>query len=358
MSNSFGFDDTGLVIPTRDRRLAQSGGRLLGQGVYGCTFEPAPRCAGGQVFSRIQGLPAVGKVTVENPKDEVTLGRAIMALPLAKQYFALPTETCKPAYPIADDQEARCEFLDDDETKPADLAMMVLPMAGQTLFKWALDLPRLAANYRRVFIHLLEGMVIYQEAGYVHNDIHMDNVLVDSAGVARYIDFGLGFKVADVRIWSDANLGTQFKPKYVWQAPEIHLWRMLLNGVSVADGVARLKELNPEYGKLEHQYPARKTAVTALTELANTSSSIRRKDGGAFVRAYGKRVDSWRSGLCMWMLWQDLLIGSGFRETPLWEQREEIRRVGGGLTRFDPRERITAQQALADLDPRNRLLQA
>jgi hypothetical protein len=297
----------------------------------------------------------VGKVTVEDTKDEVTMGRAIMALPMAKQYFALPTERCKPSYPIADAQAARCDFLTDRDIPLRYLDMMVLPMAGQTLLKWSMDLPRLAANYRRVFIHLLEGMIIYQEAGYVHNDIHMDNILVDGADVARYIDFGLAFKLDDVRTWRDANLGQQFRPRFVWQAPEVHLWRMLLNGVRVTDGVARLKEVNPEYGKIENQYPARKSAVVALMGLANTSSSIRRKDGGAYVRAYGKRFDSWRIGLCMWMLWQDLLVWSGFRETGLWSQREEIRRVIGGLTQFDPRDRITASQALAELDPRSRL---
>jgi hypothetical protein len=34
---------------------AQTGGRLLGQGVYGCTFESAPHCAGGKVFKDIHG---------------------------------------------------------------------------------------------------------------------------------------------------------------------------------------------------------------------------------------------------------------------------------------------------------------
>jgi hypothetical protein len=58
------------------------------------------------------------------------------------------------------------------------------------------------------------------------------------------------------------------------------------------------------------------------------------------------------------MLWYDLLVWSEFRNTPLWNQREEIRRVLNGLTQFDPRDRITAAHALAELDPRSRFLQA
>lgn len=328
----------------------------MGQGVYGCTFEPAPRCAGGQVFSRIQGLPAVGKVTVEDPTEEVAAGRAIMALPLARQYFALPTESCKPQMPVRDPDVGECEFLNDTEAATqSTVSMMVMPLAGKQLLQWSLDLPRLAANYRRLFIHLLEGMVIYQRAGYVHNDVHMGNILVDDAGVARYIDFGLAFKVDDVRTWDDANLGKTFKPKYIWQAPEVHLWRMLRSGIRIRDGVDQLKEANPEYTQLEHQFPARPVAEMALTELANTSKSIQKKDGGEFVRTYGKRFDAWRIGLCMWFLWQDLLAWSGLRQTELWAQRDTIRRVLGGLTQFNPRLRLTAEAALAELDPRNRL---
>lgn len=358
------YESTGLIVPTRWRsqqqqQQSQSGGKLLGQGVYGCTFEPAPRCAGGQVFSRIQGLPAVGKVTAENPTAEVAVGRAIMALPLAQQYFALPTETCKPRLPVDDADVGKCEFLEESVAAGESISMMVMPLAGRQLLQWSLDLPRLATNYRRLFIHLLEGMVIYQRAGYVHNDIHMGNVLVDNAGVARYIDFGLAFKVDDVLTWEDANLGTTFKPQYVWQAPEVHLWRMLRNGIRVRDGVAKLKAENVELSQMEHQFPARPSLEMALSDLANTSTSLRQKDGGgAFVRAYGKRFDAWRIGLCMWLLWQDLLAWSGFRQTELWSQRDLMRRVLGGLTQFNPRARWTAEQALAALDPRNRLAKA
>lgn len=351
---------TNLILPTRQKQWQQQqvGGRLLGQGVYGCTFEPAPRCAGGQVFSRIQGLPAVGKVTVEDVGDELSVGRAIMALPLAKQYFALPTESCKPRDPVTNVNVRKCELLteEEDDSKPRTLSMLIMPQAGQQLLKWSADLPRLASHYRRLFIHLLEGMVIYQRAGYVHNDIHMGNVLVDDAGVARYIDFGLAFKLSDVRRWEDANLGTRFKPKYVWQAPEVHLWRMLLNGVRVRDGVRQLKDINAEFEQLEHRFPTRTPLETALENFANSSDSVGRRDGGAFVQAYGKRFDSWRIGLLMWMLWTDLLAWSEFRRTELWTQQETIRRVLNGLTQFDPRARMTAEQALEVLDPRNRML--
>jgi hypothetical protein len=337
----------------------QRGGRLLGEGVYGCTFEPAPRCAGGDVFRTIGGLPAVGKVTVEDPTEETEIGRAIMSLPLAAQYFALPSVSCTVSREdVRKDPEAiKCDIL--FESAPtARYSMLVMPSGGKDLTRWMSSTPpsRIAANYERMFKHLLEGMLIYQAREYIHNDIHMGNILVDDAGVARYIDFGMAFRLPNIHTWGDTNMGTRFKPKLVWKPPEIHLWSMVANGVRLADGLQQLKNINPEYEKLELQFPTRKSALAALTELLQKSSTLRARNGGGFVQAYAKRFDAWRIGLCMWMVWDDLLHWSGFRDTALWGRRDVIRRVLGGLTDFFVPTRLTAGEALRILDPTNRLL--
>lgn len=322
----------------------QVGGTLLGQGVYGCTFDPAPRCAGESVFRK-----AVGKITSEDSAEELAIGKAIMALPLAKQYFALPSASCMPQLPLVDPDAAGCRVMT-DAGEGTRFSMLIMPNGGETMEKYARNLVRLAAEYKRIFVHLLEGAVIYQRAGYVHNDIHMGNLLVDETGVARYIDFGLAFNVDDVSTWEDANLGTTFKPRYVWQAPEVHAWRMRFSGVRLEDGVRQLKLENPEYAKLEHQFPTRKTAFAALYDVLN-----RPDKRVAFVRTYGKRFDSWRLGLCMWFLWDDLLRWSPITQTGLYGERTLIRKVLGGLTDFDPKTRLSVGAALAILDPGNRL---
>jgi serine/threonine protein kinase len=333
----------------------QIGGRLLGSGVYGCTFSPAPPCAGGSVFRTIDGVPAVGKVTAENTTEELDTGRKIMALPLASHYFALPSKECRPAA-VDDEDKGSCAVLTDAGSKQ--LSMLIMPAAGEQLLKWARDLVRLADHYERLFVHLLEGMVIYQGAGYVHNDIHMGNVLVDSRGTGRYIDFGLAFRPEDVKKWDDTNMGRTFRPKHVWPPPEIQAWRMYLNGVRLVDGLKVLRELNKEYTVMEHQFPTRPTAETAMTAFL-ASPYVQRADMPAYVRRYGFRLDSWRLGLTMWFLWDDLLRGySGIKETRLWARRDIIRRVLGGLTEFDPERRLTAAAALLILDPTNRLAQA
>lgn len=328
------------------------GGSLLGQGVYGCTFNPAPRCAGGPVFSRIGGLPAVGKVTSEDVTEELGIGKEIMALPMASAYFALPSKECKTETPIRDPDVGECKVMEEEGAK---FTTLIMPAAGEQLLKYGMNLRRLAENYVRIFIHLLEGACIYQDAGYVHNDIHMGNILVDDRGVARYIDFGLAFRVEDVKVWEDANLGSKFKPEYIWQAPEVHAWRMMKGGIRLAEGVRQLQDKNPEYLQLEYQYPKRARCVDALRDFMLSSKEVARGDGGAFVRAYGKRFDSWRIGLCMWFLWVDLLRSPSVTSTALYAKRDLVRSVIGGLTDFDPRARLSVAAALLLLDPGNRL---
>jgi len=339
--------DSGIITPV-------TGGSLLGQGVFGCTFDPAPRCAGGPVFSRVSGLRAVGKVTYEDVTDELGIGKAIMALPLATAYFALPSKECKTETPVRDPDIAECKVMEETPIG-ATFRTLIMPAAGEQLYKYGMDLRRLGENYLRIFIHLLEGACIYQDAGYVHNDIHMGNILVDERGVARYIDFGLAFRVEDVKVWADANLGSKFRPEYNWQAPEVHAWRLMTGGIRLADGVKQLQEKNPEYLQLERQFPSRKQCLDAIRGFMLSSKAVAREDGGAFIRAYGKRFDSWRIGLCMWFLWDDLLRSPSFMSTALYAKRDLVRSVISGLTEFDPRARLSVAAALLRLDPGNRL---
>lgn len=332
----------------------QRGGRLLGQGVYGCTFTPAPRCAGGKVFTEVAGLPAVGKVTTEDPDEELGIGRAIMRLPAAAAYFALPTEACRAATPVKDPDAGACKVF--TEAPPlSTFSLMAMPAGGEAMRKWSTDKQRMADNYLRIFIHLLEGMIIYQRAGYVHNDIHDANVLVDDKGVARYIDFGLAFNMRDVQGWDDANLGRTFKPKYFWQAPEVHLVRMLMNNVGIESGIRQLKEISPEYTRMEGQFPQRPSMDAAFRALATRSRSVVTRDWGAFVRMYAPAFDWWRVGLLMWDIWDGLLSWSGLQATELWTQREVVRRLLAGMTSFSPRDRMSPAAALAILDPMNKL---
>lgn len=328
----------------------QVGGRLIGEGVYGCIFDPAPRCAGGSVFKRIGKMRTVGKITSEYADDELGIGKAIMHLPLATQYFALPSIGCK-APPVIDDPEVEdCKLL---KKEKSDLTLLIMPAAGETIHAWSKNRARLAEKFVFMMKHLLEGMVIYQRAGYIHNDIHYKNILVDEFDVPRYIDFGLGFKLDRVNRWEDANIGYSFKPAYIFMPPELHIWRGIKNGVSVRDAVRELKDIHREYGQIEKAWGS---ADDILYEFSQMSKCFRERDGVTFIRTYARAFDVWRIGMFFWMMWNDLLFWTPFKESALYAERDRVVPIMKGLVHFSPARRYTAEKALLELDPRNRLV--
>jgi hypothetical protein len=324
----------------------QIGGRLLGQGVYGCTFDPVPRCADGRTFKSIGDLPAVGKVTSEDSNEELAIGVRIMSLPHATDYFALPTISCRPALPITDPDVKHCKVVTKSQSDTR-FSMLVMPAAGQQLKTYSYNLPKLAGNFKKILIHLLEGATIYQDAGYVHSDIHPGNILIGNDDTARFIDFGLAFDITKVKTWKDTNLGVRFRPQYLWQAPEMHAMRAYFTGVPLDDAVWQLYDLHKEYQQLERAFPMRPTAYTALL---NLMKSVEHKDS-SFVRKYGKKIDSWRIGLCMWERWYSLKHWLPFIHTQVYKERELIEKVLSGLTDFDPRSRMSIREALAVISP-------
>jgi serine/threonine protein kinase len=349
-----------IAVRTEDNRteslnqiVTQSGGILLGSGVYGCTFSPAPRCVGGKVFKKITGLPAVGKVTLEDAEDELAIGKELMALPHANSYFALPTTSCKPELPIRDKQAKRCEIAYTAKGS----SMLIMPLAGIQLLSWGTNMQRLSQHYISLFTHLLEGILLYQRRGYVHNDIHMGNILVDSKNIARFIDFGLAFRPTDIRHEINTPLGNTFRPAYFFQAPEVHAWRMVRSGISIENGVRQLEEMNPELFRMELQFPSRPSLRASLSSLVMSSPFFQKEgDGVGLVKEYGTRFDSWRIGLCMWLFWDDLLHWPHLKKTEVWNQRARIRDALRGLTHFDVRARSSVEDALRILDPTNSFL--
>lgn len=350
------------------------GGALLGSGRSGCTFSPAPKCADGKRFKE----GSVAKLVREDFRAELALGQAIMSLPTASAYFAAPVNSCKPVEPINDPDESKCSHLTDtQEIAEGPLTLLEMPNAGMSLEMYTRNLPALIANYRRIFVHLLEGAIVLHSAGLVHNDIHSNNIMVDRLGVARIIDFGRAFKVNRVREWEDAALSTRFDPKFVLHAPEIHAWTLLRSGTPVREGLDRLLSLDSNIGvgqdyiSLQRRFPLRTPFETVMLEFIRTDPMLEERYrairagnkekahsiGGDYIRKWAYGFDSWRLGLTMFFIWEEkMMVWLRFKETSLYiEERARIYSALNGLTEFDPNKRLSVKKALAILDPGNRM---
>lgn len=226
--------------------------------------------------------------------------------------------------------------------------MLIMPYAGDPLVSWSTNLVALAQNLIPMMRHLLKGIQMYQGADIVHNDIHMGNIVVDKAGAARFIDFGLAFRKSKVRGFEEAHHNREFSPRLIWHPPEVQAMRITLGGLRMEESVDEIEEENPDLVKIASQFPERRSGslLAAMTRFAGSHSAL---SYGAFVRQYGFSFDCWRIGLCFWYMWNDLLDWSGLQFMPVWAHREAIRAVISGLTDFDPRSRWTIHDALAHL---------
>jgi len=323
----------------------QKGGKFVGKGAYGCSFTPAPPCASGKKYSSGSSTATLGKIVYEDVGDEYEVSKIVMGLPDAAAYFAAPTRSCAPALPINDPEAAKCALKHMIE-KPT---MLIMPYAGDPLVSWSTNLVTLAQNLVPMMRHLLKGIQLYQGADIVHNDIHMGNIVVDKAGLTRFIDFGLAFRKSKVRGFEEAHHNRDFSPRLIWHPPEVQAMRIALGGLRMVESVSEMQEENPDLVKIAAQFPERRSGslLAAITRFAGAHSSL---SYGAFVRQYGFAFDCWRIGLCFWYMWDDLLDWSGLQFMPVWGHREAISAVLSGLTDFDPRSRMTIDAALARLN--------
>jgi serine/threonine protein kinase len=230
--------------------------------------------------------------------------------------------------------------------------MLIMPMAGNTLYKTMHDRSWMGSNFIKLFAHILEGMVIYQRAGYVHNDLHTENILVDRAGVARIIDFGQSFNLRETPTWHDIAVSKQFRPKHAYP-PEALLWQMLRNGIRVSEGVKEIYEKNDLWRQLERAFPQRASLQRAVEDVLEEIPTIRSATGRSYLQEWATQFDSWYIGLDMWDAWFYLVSWPAVSGTAVWGQREIVRRVIGALTDFNPKKRLSAREALLLLDPGN-----
>jgi serine/threonine protein kinase len=210
------------------------------------------------------------------------------------------------------------------------LTMAAMPNAGKSLTAYVRDSPMDANTLRAMLVHLLRGMVLYQRAGFVHNDLHGGNIMVGADGIARYIDFGQGFRPAALRTWEDLNLGRRFAAEYVWLAPELHAIRAGRDRVAVA----RLYGKVPEYKQLEALSPDRTHFTEVLPVVARRIGDT---EPVTWMRTNAFKIDWWRLGITFWQIWRRLRQRS---------PDAAVDRVVAGLTEFDPVRRMSPAAAL------------
>ena len=159
------------------------GGRVIGQGAYGCAYKPAMRCSG-----ETAPRDGVSKLMVQEEADkewnEVKALRETVD-PTMK-YTVYPISRCEPRR-----EPSAAELSEENAAGKCSVrganTLIVSPDGGMRLDKVPDGSP---SAFARSVGNLYLGLVALHTYSLVHHDIKGDNVLV-KGGVARYIDFGM-----------------------------------------------------------------------------------------------------------------------------------------------------------------------
>jgi serine/threonine protein kinase len=200
------------------------GGALVGQGTFGCVFSKPLLCNLKKNYPTKAGN--VGKIT-----EAVDIENEVLAAKILKDvkgnYFVLANieSVCKPTeFSKQPDSKSikECKFI---KEKSIDTILhYTMPYGGitiRTLFKESPS-SRPPIDLLSFTKHLLEGGALLALHGYVHYDIHQENILFNQkTSEPCFIDFGMSFSANNI---TNEILDTRWKiysPDFDPEPPEI-----------------------------------------------------------------------------------------------------------------------------------------
>ena len=322
------------------------GGKLIGQGTYGCVFKPPLICKK-KVLS-----DGVGKVTdSEDLERELYAGKVLGQIVNYKYYFLLPEEYCVPR--LLDNQEEKdidkCKFF--QKANLQDLRQYTMKFGGNDLNKAT------NVSFFVLMKNLLEAGSLMLLNNFIHYDIHNGNVLVDNNGVPRIIDFGQSFGVNEISLEAIENRWKVLTPTYSAEPPEV-TFLTAIDSYNKYTFEEALLELMPQKKILKTiekllGIPVR-TQIVNLGKFFQSSQAFRDKDLAKFWKLYYPGFDSWAIGVLLLEMLQKLVFSYEFIESSEWKLKKVI--IVDILKKMldsSPKNRIDCVEALSMYDPMN-----
>jgi len=324
------------------------GGRIRGQGTYGCVFQPALDCVSSNQTSDTDQAK-VGKIT--SPVEARIELEAALALRNAKdasKYVIIPeSTTCIPKSRLQqkDRNIEECEFI---EGKPLEESIqLIMPWGGLPLSRINLDYRRFDL-YRFIEEILAAGtFLILNEM--CHFDIGLNNILFDNNTKPRFIDFGFAFQASKLTEEDLHNYLRSISTSHDTETPEITLVLGADDGLSIESLIHDLESSKPAVQRLASLCDVSPSKWGLdLLEWSRTSKSFQQHDWLSCWKLYWPGFDAWAIGTVILEILELQMIMPGFTETPQWLNRgKDIKELLRGLCHANPVKRLDAAEALS-----------
>ncbi len=345
------------------------GGRLLGQGAYGCVFTPKLLCKTPLQSIKQQGVDySVGKVTTPaEAKKEIIVSTLLRDFPNIQNYFILPVPDCipEPESKQKDKDITQCEVIDKKDKDLKSLIQLKMPLGGKALA----DIQKNTTNihYYKFGQQLLEAAVILCTHGIIYNDLHGYNVLMTHPAKPQIIDFGwCGF--INLTKSEDDMTFTSFQPdkQYDQQPPEFVVMNGLMHNKMSSGKKYSIDEIIDATITKKHSIKDvivplfQKTLQECknyLRNFYNHSKSLQAQEFYNFYKMYWHKFDAWSVGVLLTKVYRDMMFDKSFVEGPDYRSHNTMyRQVLEGLTMIDPSKRFDTIQALKLWNPNSSIL--
>jgi hypothetical protein len=337
----------------------QTGGKIIGEGAYGCAFDASLKCKPGTTkrIDSPSNEPLIGKLALKTQAlVEIKQSNILKVIPNAKDYFTVIEYECDLA-PRKSQKEKDMDKCGVLEEKPYDkFIQLLMPYNGKSLASLKKAIDTRVIHFYEFGRHLLEAGTLLLTHGIIHYDLHTGNVLVKTPDRPIVIDFGLSWQEHTLtKKIADKHAAAGYDPKYGQYSPELSIPEAAMEGLKLNNTL-----YNDIIGKkgvhelLEKIYgiPSQK-AVEGLADFVADSKSVEKGDWLAFNKTYWPKFDAWAIGRILLRLYSLIVYDRAFKDDA---RAYMYKTVLVGLLEANPRRRLNAAQALRLWAPESALL--
>jgi len=340
------------------KRQAMEGGKqeikLLGQGHYGCVWDSPLLCE--DAIKNKTEKDMVGKLAQKvDATNEILASKILSDIKNATDYFVLANvdSYCENIVPLEKQinkkELNRCEPI--QKHKSGNVVHYTMPFGGISIIRYV-ESEISAFPVRKIVTHILEGSALMVLNGFVHYDIHLGNILIDSTDFkARFIDFGFSFSSNNITNDTLDERWKRYDPSYIAEPPEITVITGLRRNYSlktvvkeVIKGKYLLKDAENKLGLSRYKQ------LSDFMKFWKTSRVCKNQNWLDFFRIYWPAFDAWGVGFIILYIYSK---ASYIKDvSPDWPiLLTQLKEVLKGLLRMDPKNRLDCVEALHLFSP-------
>jgi len=320
---------------------------FIEKGTYGCVYTPPLPCKDSKAS---KGKRTVGKIIrKQDAVFELNLTSVIEGIPDWEDYFIIQEEDrCKSKNfsELRKDYQKNCSIFQRANNK--NLTQLISSYGGRTLLSVQITSN---FNFMGTLKHILTAGSLLAESGICHYDIKETNIVVDSEGMVRMIDFGsafIGDTISENNMWHQIYAG--FLPEYEPQPPELSILDGFKEKMTIHECVPKIMAAKKVFKVIDNLFSISKSENEfRLYEFWKQQEEWKGGSWVPFFHKFWPVFDSWAVGVMFIRILNDCLMYPGFVERTWNPNKQVIKKVMTGLLEVDPRMRLTCKEALSFL---------